>query len=152
MQLHFMRKAPIMEAKWNVMVLIVFLLMLLCGAKLLSRLHLPACTISGDYETLRYGGQLYAFLCWTYSDRQRGELLGSPKPVKPGAAIGRIPGESVLLCVLRDVCEDEYLAIREGGTVDIYQRIHEEPVKNSRKILVKNITKPYNKGAQKEFN
>lgn len=141
-----------MEAEWKVVVLLGLLLLMIAFAKLLGRLRVPDCTISGDYETIRYGGRLYTFLCCTYSDRQRGELLGHPRPVKPGAPIGRICDEDVSLCALCNVCEEEYLAIREGGTVDIYQRIHEEPAKNSRKILVKNITKPYNERAQKEFN
>ena len=145
-------KDLVMESEWNVVVLVGLLLLMLAVAKLFGRLGLPGCTISGDYETICYNGRLYTFLCCTYSDRQRGELLGCAHPVRPGAAIDRIYGEGVALCELRNVCEEEYLAIREGGTVDIYQRIHEEPVKNSRKILVKNMTKLYNEKAQKEFN
>jgi hypothetical protein len=122
-----------MEAESNVAMLVGLLLLFVICAKFFSRLRLPGCTISGDYETINYGGRLYTFLCCTYSDRQRGELLGHPYPVRPGASIGRICSESVFLCALRDVCEEEYLAIREGGTVDIYQRIHDEPVKKQQK-------------------
>lgn len=141
-----------MEAVWKVAVLAGTVLLLIAAERFSGVLPLPGCTISGDYETICYGGKLYAFLCCTYSDRQRGELLGRARPVRPGAAIGRIRGEGVSLCALKSVCEEEYLAVREGGTVDIYQRIDEEPAKNSRKILVKNVTKPYNEKAQKEFN
>ena len=93
-------------------------------ARLLHRSRFYRYTISNDMETIWFGNKRYEFMCYTYSDDQRGAILNRKRPIKPGACIGRIDRENLYIRELKNINRDEYLAVTgDGDSVDIFKRI-----------------------------
>ncbi len=93
-------------------------------ARLLHRSGFHRFTISNDMETIWFGNKRYEFMCYTYSDDQRGAVLNKKYPVKAGACIGKIDCENLYIRELKNVNREEYLAVTgDGDSVDIFKRI-----------------------------